>query len=272
MNKQFVGLILGFVALTLIFWVIEFFWPSIPNQKRWGRRGFQVDLLFWFFTPLVTKSITRVAVLVAVVPLFLIMGRSLNKEAIAAGYGPMMNAPAWLQVVLILVVGDFIGYWTHRWFHTRRLWKFHAVHHSSKEVDWLSSVRLHPVNDVVTRVAQAVPFVLLGFSPLVIAAYVPFLTFYAILLHANVSWSFGPLKYLLASPTFHRWHHTREDEAIDMNFAGLLPIWDILFGTFYMPRGKRPTKFGVHDDSVPETFIGQLLYPFRRTSVRENRT
>jgi sterol desaturase/sphingolipid hydroxylase (fatty acid hydroxylase superfamily) len=149
-------------------------------------------------------------------------------------------------------------------FHSRRLWKFHAVHHSSKEVDWLSSVRLHPVNDAVSRIFQAVPFVLLGFSPAVVAAYVPFLTLYAILLHANVSWTFGPMGYLVASPAFHRWHHTKEPEAIDKNFAGLLPMWDLLFGTFYLPKDRRPTEFGVHDDGVPENFWGQLAYPFRR--------
>lgn len=262
MNQPLIQLIAGFLVLTLIFWFIEFFWPSLPGRRRL-RHGFRTDVLYWMFTPLVTKAVTRIAVLIVLVPLFLLLGRSLDREAVVAGYGPIVSLPSWLQVVLILVGGDFIGYWTHRWFHSRRLWRFHAVHHSSKEVDWLSSVRLHPVNDAASRICQAVPFVLLGFSPTVVAAYVPFLTFYAILLHANVSWTFGPLRYVLASPTFHRWHHTKEDEAIDKNFAGLLPIFDLLFGTFYLPVDRRPTVFGVHDDSVPDGLWGQLAYPFR---------
>jgi sterol desaturase/sphingolipid hydroxylase (fatty acid hydroxylase superfamily) len=263
MTQKLIGLTIAFVLLTLIFWAVEFLWPSIKGQKK-VRKGFWTDVVYWFFTPLISKTISQIAVLVALVPLLLTMGRSLNKEAIAAGYGPVLSLPTWLQAVLILVIGDFIGYWTHRWFHSRRLWAFHAVHHSSKELDWLSSVRLHPVNDIVSRVFQAVPFVMLGFSPVVIAAYVPFLTFYSIFIHANVSWNFGPFRYVIASPAFHRWHHTKEDEAIDMNFAGLLPVWDVLFGTFYLPNHKQPTEFGVHDDSVPESFWGQMMYPFRK--------
>ena len=200
-------------------------------------------------------------------PLLLLLGRELDAKNLAAGYGPVVALPAWLQVVLIVVLGDFIGYWVHRAFHSRRLWKFHAVHHSSKDLDWLSSLRLHPVNDIVSRICQAVPFVLLGFSPLVVAAYLPFLTFYAILLHANVSWTYGPLRQVFASPTFHRWHHANEEEALDKNFAGLFPEFDRLFGTLYLPDGLRPTTFGVRGNPVPEHFWGQLTYPFRRSGV-----
>lgn len=268
MEKRLIGLVFALVILTLIFWAIEFFWPSRPEQRRL-RRGLGTDLIYWFFTPFITKNLGQLAVLIALVPPMLILGRKLDRETVAAGHGLIVTLPVWLQAVLLVVLGDFIGYWTHRWFHGRRLWAYHAVHHSSKDLDWLSSVRLHPVNEVGTRIFQAVPFILLGFSPVVIAAYQPFLTFYSIFLHANVSWTFGPLRYVIATPLFHRWHHTKEDEAIDKNFAGLFPFWDILFGTFYMPTGKVPTEFGVHDDSVPESFWGQLAYPFRARQPRK---
>jgi sterol desaturase/sphingolipid hydroxylase (fatty acid hydroxylase superfamily) len=262
--NRILGLTVAFLILTAIFWAVELLWPSISAQRKL-RRGFGLDVLYWFFTPLISKTVSQVAVLLALAPIFLLLGWRLEKEAIAAGFGPLLQLPLWLQAILILVVGDFIGYWSHRWFHSRRLWKFHAIHHSSTELDWLSSVRLHPVNEVGSRILQAIPFVLLGFSPKAVAAYVPFLTFYAILIHANVSWGFGPLRYVIATPLFHRWHHTSEDEALDKNFAGLLPLWDVLFGTLYLPEGKRPTHFGTHDHSVPESFLGQLAYPFRKT-------
>lgn len=263
MPTRLFGLTAAFLVLTLFFWVVEFFWPSRPGQKKL-RRGFGVDTLYWFFTPLVSKVAAQFAVLIVLVPVFLLLGLKLERATIMAGYGPLLLLPRWAQAVTLLVVGDLIGYWSHRWFHGRGLWKFHAVHHSSKELDWLSASRLHPVNEMGSRVLQAVPFALLGFSPTVLAAYAPLLTFYAIFVHANVSWDFGPLRYLIATPIFHRWHHTCEDEAMDKNFAGMFPIWDLLFGTFYLPKGKVPTKFGVHDDSVPDGFLGQLAYPFRR--------
>ena len=100
------------------------------------------------------------------------------------------------------------------------------------------------------------------------AAYVPFLTFYAVFLHANVPWGFGLLGRLVASPKFHRWHHTSEDEGLDKNFAGLLPIFDVLFGTYYTPKGRLPQTFGLKNEEVPEGFWRQLVYPFRRAHAR----
>ena len=67
---------------------------------------------------------------------------------------------------------------------------------------------------------------------------------------------------MLATPRFHRWHHSAEAEATDKNFAGLFPISTSLFGTFYMPKGIELCVFGVADQ-LPEGLMGQLAYPFR---------
>ena len=97
-----------------------------------------------------------------------------------------------------------------------------------------------------------------------VAGIVPVLTLMAILVHANVDRDWGPFRAVIASPRFHRWHHTDETEARDKNFAGLLPLWDILFGTYYMPREQLPTSFGTATP-VPTGLIGQIIFPFRRT-------
>jgi sterol desaturase/sphingolipid hydroxylase (fatty acid hydroxylase superfamily) len=137
------------------------------------------------------------------------------------------------------------------------------VHHSSEDLDWLSSVRVHPVNDLVNRLAEVTPLLLLGFNPFVSLSAAPILTFYAIFLHANVDWDFGPLRYVIATPVFHRWHHSKDREAWDKNFAGFFVFWDILFGTFYMPKGRMPQNFGI-PEQFPKDFIGQLIHPFAR--------
>jgi sterol desaturase/sphingolipid hydroxylase (fatty acid hydroxylase superfamily) len=267
MGPTLASLILGLAVLALVFWPLERLRPAAPAQ-RWWRRDTPTDVAYWFFTPLVTRGISRVCLVVAVVLLALAAGVPLEREhvrAFAAGTGRgLSRQPPALQALEMLLLGDFIAYWSHRLFHGRTLWRFHAVHHSSTEVDWLSSVRLHPVNDAVSRVLQALPLFLLGFTPGLLAAYVPFLAFYAILLHANVRWTFGPLRYVLASPTFHRWHHTTEREGLDKNFAGLFPFIDLLFGTFYMPPDRQPAAFGVLGDDVPRGVWRQLVYPFRR--------
>ena len=131
----------------------------------------------------------------------------------------------------------------HRFFHGQRFWCFHAVHHASIDLDWLSSVRVHPVNDAIMRLAAAVPLLLTGCPTSARVGIAPLLTLLAILVHADVDWDWGPLRSVIASPLFHRWHHTSEEEGLDKNFAGLLPAWDIMFGTYYMPKGKVPEMF-----------------------------
>ena len=266
MHPTLARVAIGLVIFAAIFAVLETFWPANPGQPR-RRPDVRTDLAYWFLTPLVTKAITRALIYGVFVAAAVVLGKQIVQQWLHPS-GPIARQPAWLQAIEIVFVGDLIGYWIHRLFHRRPLWPFHAVHHSSTQLDWLSAVRLHPVNDALPRLLQTVPFVLLGFSPKVMAAYLPFLTFYAVLLHANVRWSLGPLRYVIASPTFHRWHHTSEREGLDKNFAGLLAFLDVIFGTFYLPKGQQPRCFGVEGEDVPPTLLGQLLYPFRRRAAR----
>lgn len=256
------GLIIAFVILFVVFRAIELF---RPRERRLPvfRRGLLTDGAYWLFTPFVTKAMTRLCVLAVIIPFALIVYGKVDKELLLNGFGPLSRWPLWAQAVGILVVGDFVGYWMHRAFHGRRLWPFHAIHHSSVDVDWLSAVRLHPVNDAVMRVAGTLPVLALGFAPVAVAGVVPVLTLMAILVHANVDWDWGPFRSVIASPRFHRWHHTDESRARDKNFAGLLPLWDILFGTYYMPKQQRPSSFGT-ETPVPAGLIGQMAFPFRK--------
>jgi sterol desaturase/sphingolipid hydroxylase (fatty acid hydroxylase superfamily) len=104
---------------------------------------------------------------------------------------------------------------------------------------------------------------LTGFAPIALAGIAPLLTLLAILVHANVDWDWGPFRSVIASPRFHRWHHTSEEEGLDKNFAGLLPLWDVVFGTYYMRKDRLPARFGT-DTEVPAGLFGQLTFPFRR--------
>jgi sterol desaturase/sphingolipid hydroxylase (fatty acid hydroxylase superfamily) len=255
------GVLIGFVILLVAFRLLQLLRPA-DRRLPVMRRGFWTDLAYWGFTPLVTRAITRASVVVAVVPLALIVYGKVDRELLLNGFGPAARLPYWVQAILILALGDLIGYWMHRAFHGRRLWRFHAVHHSSVDLDWLSAVRLHPVNDALMRIAGTLPVLILGFAPVAVAGVVPVLTLMAILVHANLDWDWGPLRAVVASPRFHRWHHTDEAHARDKNFAGLLPLWDLLFGTYYMPRDRVPESFGT-DTPVPSGLVGQMLFPFR---------
>jgi sterol desaturase/sphingolipid hydroxylase (fatty acid hydroxylase superfamily) len=256
------GLLIAFAVLLVAFRALQLLRPR-DHRLPILRRGFWTDLAYWGFTPLVTRAITRVSVFIAVVPVALLVYGRVDKDLLLNGFGPASRLPLWLQAVLILVLGDLVGYWMHRAFHGARLWRFHAVHHSSVDLDWLSAVRLHPVNDALMRIAGALPLLGLGFAPIALAGIAPVLTVMAILVHANLDWDWGPLRAVFVSPRFHRWHHTDEANARDKNFAGLLPLWDMLFGTYYMPRDRLPQQFGTASP-VPAGLLGQLAFPFRR--------
>jgi len=260
MMKSVVGFAVGFSVLAIVFGVLERGFG--PARERRPRGALRTDLVYWVFTPVVTKAVTSASIVVCVAIVFALLGRRLDRAALL-GFGPLARQPLGLQVVEMLTAGDFIGYWLHRRFHRGGLWRFHAVHHSSVVVDWLSAVRVHPVNDALTKLLEGLPLLALGFTPTALKAYAPILTFYAIFVHANVNWDFGPLRYAIATPVFHRWHHSKDPAALDTNFAGLLPLWDRLFGTLYLPADRSPEDFGTRD-AMPEGLIAQLAYPFER--------
>jgi len=260
------SLAIGLFILSAVFWLMD---RLRPAERRTRRRpsDTRVDVAYWFFTPLVTRVATRVALGIAFAIIAWSQGLTFAdmRTLISTRQTWASGLPLWVQVPLILLLADLLAYASHRLFHARWLWPFHAIHHSSTAVDWLSSVRLHPVNDVVSRVVQVLPLYWMGFDGRALAAFVPFLTFYAVLLHANLNWSYGPLRFVVASPVFHRWHHTSEREGLNRNFAGLFPFIDVIFGTFYMPVGREPRDFGVVGEVVPTGLWRQLMYPFRRT-------
>lgn len=250
----------AFATFAVILWPLERLWPANRSQPI-RRRGFWTDLLFWIFTPLVGKLLTYSVVFALAGGLFVLCGRELDLAS-TEGWGAVGRQPLWLQVVEVFVVADFVFYWTHRCFHSIRLWPFHAVHHSNTQMDWLTSMRFHPFNDVISRVCQAVPLVVLGFAPAAVMCAIPIVVTFIVVTHANLPWTWGPLKYVFVSPVYHHWHHSTDRAAIDKNFAGALVIWDWLFGTQYLPADRRPREFGVLGSEMPKGLVGLLLYPF----------
>jgi len=253
--------LIGLLVLGTIFFLLEnVVGRAVP--QRVFRRGFWLDVVYLFIAPLL-KLVTRITLIVPA-SLLLLSGVT-SLEVFRAhqyhGFGLATMQPHWLQVIEIILLADLSGYAIHRLFHTDGWWPFHAVHHSSESVDWLSAVRVHPVNELFDKIAQVTPVLLLGFDPTTTVAFVPFLTLYAIYIHANVNWDNGPLRAVLASPVFHRWHHSKEPAARNKNFAGLFPLWDILFGTYYMPKDIKPKVFGI-DEILPAHYPGQFWAPF----------
>jgi sterol desaturase/sphingolipid hydroxylase (fatty acid hydroxylase superfamily) len=265
-------LLFGLLVLSVLYGTLERLWPSVPVHRRW--RHSKLDLLYFFLRPAL-GVISQIPVVIMLLPIALLLGRELGPETFR-GYGPMGGLPPVQQAFAMVIGADFLGYWAHRIFHGpfAVLWRIHAVHHSSEHLDWLSALRSHPLNKAITRLPQTLLLLGVGFDPLVLAGVQPLLGLYAVGLHANVRWRLGPIEYLVATPAFHRWHHSAEEEGLNKNFAGLFPIWDIAFGTFHLPA-RPSTRFGLVGHSVPPGFVGQMLHPLRfwhREPVQRSRT
>jgi sterol desaturase/sphingolipid hydroxylase (fatty acid hydroxylase superfamily) len=246
--------VLELLALGLLFIPLERMFAL--REQRIFRRGWQTDLKHFF----VSHAGVQVLSFAAMIP-----AQALFAWALDLGFQKAVAAqPVWLQFAEILLVVDFMTYWVHRAFHkVPFLWNFHAIHHSSLEMDWLAGSRMHIVDVLVTRAAAFLPVFVLGFSQAALIAYLAFVSIHAVYIHANVRWRWPVLRWMIATPEFHHWHHSSEDEGIDKNFAGFLPAWDLVFGTAHQP-GRWPQRYGTVKFQPPEDYLGQLLYPFRR--------
>ncbi len=257
--------VVGFFAvvgvLALGFGVVERRWPAVPTR----RTAWRLDLT-WLVANKLLDPVVKAAVGLSVALPVLALGLPRDREALLAGHGPLAELPGPVQLFLVLFLADGIGVGAH-WLHHRlpQLWRVHAIHHSSTHLDWLAAPRVHPLNELLNRVPGALALLVLGFDLRIVASAAPVLGLWAIGIHANVDWRLGPLRWLVATPAFHRWHHARPPPGFPngCNFAGLFPVWDLLLGTYHLP--PEPARdFGVTDLAVPETFWGQLLLRVRR--------
>ena len=150
-----------------------------------------------------------------------------------------------MQFVALLFVADFTQYWVHRTFHAvPALWRFHAVHHSAEQMDWLAGSRLHLVDIAVTRGLTYVPIYVLGFAEGPLFAYLVVVSAQATFIHANVRFDFGPLQVVRRDAAVPSLAPRRGAEAIDKNFAVHLPVLDAVFGTMYLPD-RWPDAYGI---------------------------
>jgi lathosterol oxidase len=254
---------LDFFVLNLLLYAAVF----IPLERLFAlriaqpvfRRQWLVDLTYFFVNSLLIEILTILTLSPA-----LVLFDWARLEGVSRVVGSL---PIVAQVPAVILVADFTQYWVHRTFHVvPLLWRFHAIHHSVSEMDWLAGSRLHLVDVILTRGLTYIPIFVLAFSEQALMVYVFLVAAQATFIHANVRWEFRPLRRVVATPAFHHWHHSAERAAVNKNFAVHTPIWDLLFGTYYFPD-HWPATYGLgrrHD--VPARWVTQLMYPFLRRS------
>src|SRR5258706_14874319 len=153
------------IALALVFSALTHFWACNPGKPWWRKRELVTDICYWFFVPLFAR-VLRIGLLV--LGAGVIFNIHDADELIAFydnGHGPLSELPLWLQGLLFLILSDFMLYWLHRMFHGGGFWKYHAIHHSSEELEGISAARFLPRKLVLGTIAAPVMFQMAGLSP-----------------------------------------------------------------------------------------------------------
>lgn len=253
-------------SLGLDWFVISLFFSAlvfIPIERMLSVRAlsplrpeWRTDLVYFFISHVLVQfiliAVTASTSTVAALVLF---------PAVKAW---IQALPGWLQFLLAVLLADLFQAGLHRIYHkVPFLWRFHAVHHSSRNLDWLAGSRVHIVEIVLTRSAVLLPLVVLGFSQPAVNAYVILVGIQAVLAHANLRTNFGWLEYLIVTPRYHHWHHARHADYMDVNYAIHLPLVDMLMGTFKRPPSRVwPEEYGVMKlETVPRGVWAQTLMP-----------
>ena len=256
-------------VMRLGIWLVLLMVIYIPLEKLCAlhpqkvfRKEFLTDFGYYFINSFLPK-------LLLILPLSM-LAWGLHYLVPSGLYAWVADMSLWMRFMAAMLVGEIGGYWGHRWSHEIPvLWRFHAIHHSAEEIDWLVNTRAHPLDMVFSRLCCLIPMYALGLAqstgntvdvlPLLYAIVGTLWTFF---IHANVRWRFGWLEWLISTPAFHHWHHTNDGpEYVNKNYAAIFPWVDKLFGTFYLPKQRWPTKYGIDAPMAPG-LTGQLLQPF----------
>jgi sterol desaturase/sphingolipid hydroxylase (fatty acid hydroxylase superfamily) len=233
---------------------------EIAARKNWrfryGSRSFRVDMLYFVFY------------YGGFYHLFFFYWIYKALQAVVAAHAPWLQmnllasmSPA-LQMVVMILVSDFVGYWNHRWKHSNRfLWAFHSIHHSQTNLTIVSNYRFHIVDETLLRLWLFIPFQILG-TGIAVWLWLDFLMAWILYLqHSEWNWSYGRLGHIFVSPMFHRKHHSKEERLQNSNYSMLFTFWDDLFGTADRDS-PTPAEHGLAGNPVPESWLGQLAYPF----------
>jgi sterol desaturase/sphingolipid hydroxylase (fatty acid hydroxylase superfamily) len=179
---------------------------------------------------------------------------------------PQHGAGIFYSIVVLLASKDFLDYWIHRAQHRFNwLWKMHSFHHSDPAMNvataqrhyWLDraflTVAVYPLLGVVFSITPALAFGL-SFGTL----------FWSFFPHMNLRLSMGPFSWLVLGPQMHRLHHSALPEHFNCNYAGIFPVWDLIFGTYRKPGVSEFPATGLAQAIPPTRMIDALIWPLKQ--------
>ena len=245
--------VLGMVAVT---WLER----RTPHRREWRAEGEDVRSDLSYLVVVQAALPRALSFLVAVSLVRWLEGSAYD----AAALWPR-ELPVGVQVAITILAADFLRYWFHVLSHNHALfWRLHAVHHSPEKLYWLNVGRFHPLEKSLQFLLDALPFIALGVGAEVLALYFVFYALNGFFQHSNVELRMGPLNYIISSAELHRWHHSRLAEESNRNYGNNLIVWDLVFGTRFLPADREVGELGLVRRDYPRSFLGQLRAPSPR--------
>jgi sterol desaturase/sphingolipid hydroxylase (fatty acid hydroxylase superfamily) len=187
----------------------------------------------------------------------------------ADGFGPLGRLPLVAQTLFALLALDLLWYAYHRAAHTfSRMWRVHGLHHSPSQLYVLMHQVFHPFDLLVSRfLISLVVFRFSGIGPDAAFIAIVVLGLQQTVSHVNSDLRTGWLNYLLIGTETHRYHHAAGERR---NYGSVVPLWDIVFGTFLYEPSRIPDRLGLDDPAAypdPRRFHAALAWPFRRATT-----
>lgn len=254
------------LGASILIYLAEIAFPWRKNQSL-IREHFWLDIfyLFWnyFLFSLIAYNALSMVAVEAFNDFIGLFGIS-NLVAIQVG-----SLPGWSQLLLIFLLRDFMQWNIHRLYHhVGWMWKFHKVHHSTKEMGFAALLRYHWMENILYRTLEYIPLAMIGFGISDFFIVHIFTLVAGQIGHANLNIPLGKLKYIFNGPQMHLWHHAKElpeSHPNGFNYGITLSVWDYIFGTYYWPSNDENLPVGLPDEEkFPEDFVGQNIEPFRR--------
>jgi sterol desaturase/sphingolipid hydroxylase (fatty acid hydroxylase superfamily) len=252
--------------LAASFLFVLVFERVFPYHDTWLRShgDIGVDAAF-----ALTDTATERVIQLAFAPLAVAAGGWLTHR-LGIGLWPQ-QWPLIAQLILALIFAEFFKYWGHRFMHEwEPLWRFHATHHSVPRLYWLNASRFHPIDIGIDTGLGVLSVVFVGGGPQVIALFILVSAVHGVFQHANLQLRLGPLNWFFSMAELHRWHHSRTLAEANNNYGNNVIVWDIVFGTRFLPKDREPpVDIGLMDlPTFPTTFVGQLLSPVRWRTIQ----
>lgn len=181
---------------------------------------------------------------------------------------PTLPADFWdgplivIGFVVAIFAKDFCDYILHRAMHTSWGWPAHAAHHTDTHVNGFTAFRVHFIEPQMMSINYL--FVLTWLQlPHLIPLMVLLVLVHNIYVHLDLDWDHGRFRYLVASPVFHRWHHADVPEAYGKNLANIIPLYDVIFGTYYEAGPCREQMGALKAGLSDKNPLLIWIYPFQ---------